>query len=82
MIFKKVFDAVHSALKKDVFDSFAIPEENKEEAEEKIEEIKLDLDTSLNEEVTMQDFEKERSLMSTTIIVGMIIKKELLFLLS
>ena len=62
MIFKKVFDAVHSALKKDIFDSFAIPEENKEEAEEKIEEIKLDLDTSLNEEVTMQDFEKREKL--------------------
>lgn len=43
VIYKRVFDAVHTALKEDIFNSFAV--EDKFVNEEIVEEIKLDLDT-------------------------------------
>lgn len=42
VIYKRVFDAVHTALKEDIFNSFAV--EDKFVNEEIVEEIKLDLD--------------------------------------
>lgn len=42
VIYKRVFDAVHNALKEDIFNSFAV--EDKLVSEEIVEEIKLDLD--------------------------------------
>lgn len=42
VIYKRVFDAVHNALKEDIFNSFAV--EDKFVNEEIVEEIKLDLD--------------------------------------
>ncbi|MBS6185096.1 MAG: DNA mismatch repair endonuclease MutL [Clostridium celatum] len=44
VIYKRVFDAVHTALKEDIFNSFAV--EDKFVNEEIVEEIKLDLDTA------------------------------------
>ena len=44
VIYKRVFDAVHNALKEDIFNSFAV--EDKFVNEEIVEEIKLDLDTA------------------------------------
>ncbi|MBP3916805.1 DNA mismatch repair endonuclease MutL [Clostridium sp.] len=44
VIYKRVFDAVHTALKEDIFNSFAV--EDKFVNEEVIEELKLDLDTA------------------------------------
>lgn len=44
-IYKRVFDSVHTALREDIFNSFA-EKENKEPVEE-IEEIKLNLDTNI-----------------------------------
>lgn len=46
IIYKRVFDAVHSALKEDIFNSFKV--DNKFEIEEVVEEIKLDLDSESN----------------------------------
>ena len=46
VIYKRVFDAVHSALKEDIFNSFKV--DNKFEIEEVVEEIKLDLDSESN----------------------------------
>ena len=46
IIYKRVFDAVHSALKEDIFNSFAV--EEKFVNEEIIEEIKLDLNSVSN----------------------------------
>lgn len=56
MIFKSVFDTVHNALKKDVFDDFSIPEEN-ESIKYDYEEMKLDVGTNNKESVTFQSFE-------------------------
>lgn len=42
VIYKRVFDAVHSALKEDIFNSFAV--EDRFVVEDVVEEIKLDLD--------------------------------------
>ena len=47
-IFKKVFAAVHDALKKDVFESFKLPEENKEEQYTNIQEVTLPIDLCSN----------------------------------
>lgn len=49
LIFKTVFDAVHSSLKNDVFDSFIIPEEEIEKPIEKTEEP-ITFNISLKEE--------------------------------
>ncbi|MGG7177643.1 DNA mismatch repair endonuclease MutL [Clostridium paraputrificum] len=58
MIFKRVFDTVHEALKKDVFSTFQIPEENEVVYKgEEVEEIKLDINPIFHEEVSMQSFE-------------------------
>lgn len=46
VVYKRVFDAVHGALKEDIFNSFAI--ENKFSSEEIVEEIKLDLNSVSN----------------------------------
>ena len=46
IIYKRVFEAVHSALKEDIFNSFKV--DNKFEIEEVVEEIKLDLDSESN----------------------------------
>ena len=43
VIYKRVFDAVHGALKEEIFNSFAV--EDKFVVEDIVEEIKLDLDT-------------------------------------
>lgn len=45
IVFKKVFASVHEALKKDVFESFQLPEEN-ENLRKDIEEITLPIDLS------------------------------------
>lgn len=63
MIFKKVFDTVHNALKGDVFDSFMLPEEEetggftyKTTQKPQIEELKLDLNPLTPEEkVTLKN---------------------------
>lgn len=60
MIFKKVFDTVHETLKKDVFDTFKMPEEEtKEEISytPKFEEIKLDIKPLSEEKVSFNSFE-------------------------
>ena len=44
IVYKRVFDTVHHALKEDIFNSFA--ETKKSEPTETIEEIKLDLDNN------------------------------------
>ena len=63
MIFKKVFDVIHEALKKDVFNTFVIPEENKSVyIEEHVEEIKLDIKDVYHDNVTMQSFENNQKL--------------------
>lgn len=46
VVYKRVFDAVHGALKEDIFNSFSV--ESKFSNEEIVEEIKLDLDTVSN----------------------------------
>ncbi|SFU32922.1 DNA mismatch repair protein MutL [Clostridium sp. DSM 8431] len=63
MIFKKVFDAVHRALKEDVFEDFKLPEEKKEVfspyKEDLHEEIKLDIKPASElDYVKMQSFER------------------------
>ena len=56
MIFKKVFDTIHNALKGDVFDSFMLPEEEtggftyKTTSIPQVEELKLDLNPLTEEE--------------------------------
>ena len=63
MIFKKVFDAVHRALKEDVFEEFKLPEEKQETfspfSSDNHEEIKLDLKPASElDYVKMQSFER------------------------
>lgn len=62
VIYKRVFDSVHSALREDIFNSFA-EKEDKEPVEE-IEEIKLDLDTPLplTQSIATSTFETSESL--------------------
>lgn len=62
MIFKKVFDTIHNALKGDVFDSFMLPEEEtggftyKATSIPQVEELKLDLNPLTEEEkVTLKN---------------------------
>ena len=50
LIFKKVFDSVHSALKKDVFDYFELPEENITKNEEKVQKFEFDIEPSTKDE--------------------------------
>lgn len=50
LIFKKVFDSVHSALKKDVFDYFELPEENITKPEEKVQKLEFDIEPSTKDE--------------------------------
>ncbi|MDS0524526.1 DNA mismatch repair endonuclease MutL [Clostridium sp. SHJSY1] len=60
MIFKKVFDTVHETLKKDVFDTFKIPEEEARAEKSytpKFEEIKLDIKPLTEEKVSFNSFE-------------------------
>jgi DNA mismatch repair protein MutL len=60
VIFKKVFDTVHETLKKDVFDTFKMPEEEKDEISyaPKFEEIKLNIKpVTNNEKVSFNSFE-------------------------
>lgn len=60
LIFKLVFDAVHEALKKDVFDNFMLPEEANKTSEFKpeAEEIKFDIKpVEENEKVKFQSLE-------------------------
>ena len=61
VLFKKVFDAVHSALKEDVFKTFSIPEEEKDVYKpEEIEEIKLNISPRIGEEVTFKNMTLKR----------------------
>lgn len=50
LIFKKVFDTVHNALKKDVFDYFELPEEKIIKEEEKVEKLEFDITPSTKDE--------------------------------
>lgn len=60
VLFKKVFDAVHSALKEDVFNTFSIPEEEKDVYKpEEIEEIKLNIPPRIDEEVTFKKYDTQ-----------------------
>ncbi|MBE6047126.1 MAG: DNA mismatch repair endonuclease MutL [Clostridium sp.] len=67
MIFKKVFDTVHKALREDVFEDFKLPEEENtkytpfhEDAHEK---LKMDIKpASLVDDVKMQSFEKREEI--------------------
>lgn len=57
VLFKKVFDAVHSALKEDVFKTFSMPEEEKDLYKpEEIEEIKLNIPQRMDEGVTFKKY--------------------------
>ena len=60
-IFKVVFDAVHSALKKDVFDEFKLPEEMIEPSK-KLEDIQMNMDLSYDNSVKFNSFEKNEKL--------------------
>lgn len=58
LLFKKVFDTVHSTLKEDVFKTFSMAEEEKNEYKpEEIEEIKLNIPKTMDEEVTFKKYE-------------------------
>ena len=60
VIFKQVFEAVHSALKEKVFSNFSLPEEKiNQEISYKIEELKLDIKPINEEEVTILSLEKK-----------------------
>ena len=58
LLFKLIFDAVHKALKKDVFDSFSLPEEKTHTSyeEEKVEPIKLNIEPLIKEEVKYNNY--------------------------
>ena len=58
-IFKVVFDAVHNALKQDVFDEFKLPEEMIEPSE-KLENIQMNID--LDDSVKFNSFEKNEKI--------------------
>ena len=67
MIFKKVFDIVHRALKEDIFEDFKLPEEEntnfKPFHEDVHEEIKLDIKpASMVDDVKMQSFERREEI--------------------
>lgn len=67
MIFKKVFDTVHRALKEDIFEDFKLPEEEnanfKPFHEDAHEEIKLDIKpASMVDDVKMQSFERREEI--------------------
>ena len=67
MIFKKVFDTVHRALKEDIFEDFKLPEEEntkfKPFHEDVHEEIKLDIKpASMVDDVKMQSFERREEI--------------------
>lgn len=67
MIFKKVFDTVHKALKEDIFEDFKLPEEESRKFtpfhEDVHEEIKMDIKpASFVDNVTMQSFEKREEI--------------------
>ncbi|MBD7911539.1 MULTISPECIES: DNA mismatch repair endonuclease MutL [Clostridium] len=60
VIFKKVFDTVHETLKKDVFDTFKMPEEEEKDRisyTPQFEEIKLDIKPNHEEKVSFNSFE-------------------------
>lgn len=50
ILYKKMFSLIHSTLKEDIFKDFVIPEEKQFELEEKVEEIKLNIDNNINNE--------------------------------
>ena len=58
LLFKLIFDAVHKALKEDVFDSFSLPEEKAHNSyeEEKVEPIKLNIEPLIKEEVKYNNY--------------------------
>lgn len=67
MIFKKVFDTVHKALKEDIFEDFKLPEEENTKYtpfhEDVHEEIKMDIKpAAFVDNVTMQSFEKREEI--------------------
>lgn len=67
MIFKKVFDTVHKALREDVFEDFKLPEEENTKFtpfhEDVHEEIKMDIKpAAFVDSVTMQSFEKREEI--------------------
>lgn len=67
MIFKKVFDTVHKALKEDIFEDFKLPEEGNTKYtpfhEDVHEEIKMDIKpAAFVDSVTMQSFEKREEI--------------------
>jgi DNA mismatch repair protein MutL len=63
IIFKQVFEAVHSALKEEVFSNFSLPEEKINEGISfKIEELKLDIKNISNEQVGLLSLEKKERL--------------------
>lgn len=58
LLFKKVFDTVHTTLKDDVFKTFSLPEENKEvHSTEEVEELTLDIAPAYNEEVSFKKYD-------------------------
>lgn len=66
IIFKQVFEAVHSALKEKVFSSFRLPEEKiNEDISFKIEELKLDIKQLGDEKVALLSLEKKDRLQVT-----------------
>ena len=70
LLFKKVFDAVHSTLKEDVFKTFSMPkEENNTYKAEEIEEIKLNIPERINEEVTFKKYEPTNNITEVNIPV-------------
>ncbi len=67
MIFKKIFDTVHKALKEDIFEDFKLPEEESRKFtpfhEDVHKEIKMDIKpASFVDNVTMQSFEKREEI--------------------
>lgn len=61
LIFKMIFDAVHSALKNDIFDNFKLPEEENVKNTSISENIKMNLDFNDNE-IKFNSFEKNDKL--------------------
>lgn len=58
LVFKRVFDAVHETLKKDVFQDFKLPEEdNTRYKADVVEELKMDIIPNYSEEVTFKKYD-------------------------
>jgi len=77
IIFKQVFEAVHSALKEKVFSNFSLPEERiNQEISYDIERLKLDIKPIDNEEVAILSLEKKDRLQ---VLLPVDLKSEVVF---